>query len=48
MLGDNAAQGRKGEAQHNYVVAFFANKGLVVARCPEWLQSLFTIIVNLL
>jgi hypothetical protein len=29
------------------VVAFFVNNGLVVARCPEWLQSSFTILVNL-
>jgi hypothetical protein len=29
------------------VVAFFVDDGLVVARCPEWLQSSFTILLNL-
>ncbi len=47
VLGDNAAQGGLGEAAHNHVVAFFADDGLVAARCPEWLQSSFTILVNL-
>jgi hypothetical protein len=47
VLGDNAAQGRLGEAAHNHVVVFFDNNGLVAARCPEWLQSSFTILVKL-
>jgi hypothetical protein len=47
VLGDDAAQGGVEEAVHDYVVAFFVNNGLVAARCPEWLQSSFTILVNL-
>jgi hypothetical protein len=37
MLRDDTAQGGMGETVPNYVVAFFANNELVVARCPEWL-----------
>jgi hypothetical protein len=47
VLGDDAAQGGLGEAAHNHAVAFFVNDGFVTARCPEWLQSSFTILVNL-
>jgi hypothetical protein len=47
MLGDNTAQSKMGKALHNNVVEFFVNDGLVVARCLEWLQSLFAILVNL-
>jgi hypothetical protein len=47
MLGDNVAQDGMGEAAHNYAVAFFVDNGLVLARCPEWPQSLFAILVNL-
>jgi hypothetical protein len=47
VLGDDAAQGGMGEAAPNYVVMFFVDNGLVVARCPEWLQSSFTILTNL-
>jgi hypothetical protein len=36
-----------GEAVRDHVVAFFVNNGLVVARCPEWLQSSFTILIRL-
>ncbi len=34
-LGDSAALLGIGEAVHDYVVAFFVDNGLVVARCPE-------------
>jgi hypothetical protein len=47
VLGDDAAQKGLGEAAHDHAVAFFVNDGLVMARCPEWLQSCFTILVNL-
>jgi hypothetical protein len=47
VLGDNAAQGGLGEAARNHAVVFFVDNGLVAARCPEWLQSSFTILVNL-
>jgi hypothetical protein len=46
-LGDNAALLGIGEAVHDYVVAFFVDNGLVMARCPEWLQSSFTILIDL-
>jgi hypothetical protein len=46
-LGDNAALMGIGEAVRDHVVAFFVDDGLVVARCPEWLQSSFTILINL-
>ncbi len=32
-----------GEAVRDHVLAFFIDDGLVAARCPEWLQSSFTI-----
>jgi hypothetical protein len=46
-LGDNAALLGIGEAVHDHVVTFFVNDRLVAARCPEWLQSSFTILINL-
>jgi hypothetical protein len=46
-LGDNAAWMGIGEAVRDHVVAFFVDNGLVVARCPEWLQSSFTILIHL-
>ncbi len=46
-LGDNAAMLGIGEAVHDHVVAFFVDDGLVAARCLEWLQSSFTILINL-
>ncbi len=47
VLGDNAAQKGLGEAARDHAVVFFVDDRLVVARCPEWLQSSFTILVNL-
>jgi hypothetical protein len=47
VLGDNAAQKGLGEAACNHTVAFFVDDGLVAAKCPDWLQSSFTILVNL-
>ncbi len=31
----------------NQYIAFFVDDGLVAARCPEWLQSSFSIFINL-
>jgi hypothetical protein len=31
----------------NQCIAFFVDDGLVAARCPEWLQSSFDILINL-
>ena len=47
VLGDDAAQGGLGEAVHDYAVTFFVDNRLVAVRCPEWLQSSFTNLVNL-
>jgi hypothetical protein len=46
-LGDNTARMGIGEAARDHVVAFFVDDGLVAARCPEWLQSSFTILIHL-
>ncbi len=45
--GDSAAWMGIGEAVRDHVVAFFVDNRLVVARCPEWLQSSFTILIHL-
>ena len=47
FLGDDAARMGIGEAVRDHVVAFFVDDGLVAARCPEWLQSSFTILIHL-
>jgi hypothetical protein len=47
-LGDNTALLGIGEAVRDHVVAFFVDNGLVAARCSKWLQSSFTILINLL
>ncbi len=31
----------------NQCIAFFVDDGLVAARCPEWLQSSFNILITL-
>jgi hypothetical protein len=46
-LGDNAAWMGIGEAVRDHVVAFFVDNRIVAARCPEWLQSSFTILIHL-
>ncbi len=46
-LGDDAARMGIGEAVCDHVLAFFVDDGLVAARCPEWLQSSFTILIHL-
>jgi hypothetical protein len=46
-LEDDAALLGIGEAVRHYVVAFFVDDGLVAARCPEWLQSSFTILIDI-
>ncbi len=49
VLGDDAGQEGIGETVvGNYAVAFFVGNGLVAARCPEWLQSSSSILINLL
>jgi hypothetical protein len=46
-LGDDAAWLGIGKSVRDHVVVFFVNDGLVRARCLEWLQSSFTILINL-
>jgi hypothetical protein len=46
-LGDDTAWMGIGEAVRDHVVAFIVDDGLVTARCPEWLQSSFTILIHL-
>jgi hypothetical protein len=36
-----------GDLVRNQCIAFFVDNGLVAARCPEWLQSSFNILINL-
>jgi hypothetical protein len=47
VLGEDAARDGLGEAARDHMVAFFVNDGLVAARCPEWLQSSFQILIAL-
>jgi hypothetical protein len=47
VLGKDAARDRLGEAVRNHMVAIFVDDGLVAARCPEWLQLSFQILVAL-
>jgi hypothetical protein len=47
VLGEDTARDGLGEAAHNHVVAFFVDDGLVAARCLEWLQSSFQILIAL-
>jgi hypothetical protein len=36
-----------GNLVHDQYITFFVDNGLVAARCPEWLQSSFDILINL-
>ncbi len=45
-LGEDTALLGIREAVHDHVVAFFVIDGLARARCPEWLQSSFTILIS--
>ncbi len=47
VLGEDAARDGLGEAARDHMVAFFVDDGLVAARCPEWLQSSFQILIAL-
>jgi hypothetical protein len=47
VLGEDVAQGGVGNLVRNQCIAFFVDDGLVAARCPEWLQTSFDILITL-
>jgi hypothetical protein len=47
VLGENVAQDGVGDLVRDHCIAFFVDNGLVAARCPEWLQSSFDVLINL-
>jgi hypothetical protein len=47
VLGEDAARDGLGEAACDHMVVFFVDSGLVTARCPEWLQLSFQILITL-
>jgi hypothetical protein len=47
VLGEDVAQGGVGNLVRNQCIAFFVDNGLVAARCPEWLQTSFDILITL-
>jgi hypothetical protein len=47
VLGEGVAQDGVGNLVRNQCIAFFVDNGLVAARCPEWLQSSFDILITL-
>ncbi len=47
MLGVDVTCNGVGDLVCNQCITFFVDDGLVAARCPEWLQSSFTILIIL-
>ncbi len=47
VMGDKVAWEGVGDAACDQYIAFFVDDGLVSARCPEWLQSSFDILIKL-
>jgi hypothetical protein len=47
VMGDEAAREGVGDAVCDQCIAFFVDDRLVSARCPEWLQSSFDILIKL-
>jgi hypothetical protein len=47
VLGEEDTIDGLGESAHDHMVAFFVDNGLVTARCLEWLQSSFQILIAL-
>jgi hypothetical protein len=47
VLGEDVARDGVGNLVHDQCIAFFVDNGLVTARCPEWLQSSFNILIPL-
>ena len=46
-LGKEAARHRLEDLVKTTLVAFYADDGVLLARCPEWLQESFTTLVSL-
>ncbi|KAL3769483.1 hypothetical protein ACHAWU_008892 [Discostella pseudostelligera] len=46
-LGVEVARQGLGDLARTILVAFYADDGVLLARCPEWLQNSFTILVGL-
>ncbi len=46
VLGEDVAQDGMGNLVCNQCITFFVENGLVAARCPEWLQSSFNILIT--
>jgi hypothetical protein len=47
VLGEDVARDGVEELVRDQCIAFFVDNGLVTARCPEWLQPSFNILINL-
>jgi hypothetical protein len=47
VFGEDVAQGGVGNLVRDQCIAFFVDNGLVAARCPEWLQTSFNILITL-
>ena len=47
VLGEDVAQNGVRDLVRDHCIAFFVDDGLVAARCPEWLQSSFDVLINL-
>ena len=47
VLGEGVTQDGVGDLVRNQCIAFFVDNGLVAARCPEWLQTSFNILITL-
>jgi hypothetical protein len=48
VLGEDIARDEVGEAVQDQFITFYVDDGLVITRCcPEWLQSRFSILINL-
>ncbi len=47
VMGDEVTREGVGDAVCDQCIAFFVDDGLVSARCPEWLQSSFNILIKL-
>ena len=45
--GDDSTRFGMGEEIQNFLVIFYADDGIIQARCPEILQSSFTILIEL-
>jgi hypothetical protein len=46
VLGEDVAQGGVENLVRNQCIAFFVDVGLVAARCPDWLQTSFDILIT--